>query len=371
MKNKIINLSVAVALLIVCLVSFITGGGASIAGAGNGKNARVTNIKEFTEVLNFLTRDESFDVALASFIDDGSNYDEEDSEEPEKTVSKHSSATVHVSTIIKASSHSTNHELTGGTASSTQSLERELTCYFTESASYYVSKGVSFVSVERYVKDENGNGNYKDSTELINFDMEILLTDDKSYVRFHEFNYITDEGSLVIKSENTNKWIDMPYGFLKSMVDVDLDNREIFEGFGEMFAFLIEEGKIKESDSSVSFDSRELANIFEDAEGSSPFNPEDYTIDFNVDLSNPTRPSISLNNVYNHKEEYSISEGYKYSGTVEQKVKNDQKIVIYNIDNTVVNWKDSYVDITADAADDKDTEDFLEEIFDIEEYEED
>ena len=210
MKNKIINLSVAVALIIVCIFTFITSGDYSIAGAGNGKNARVKTIEEFAEVLEFLDpNNRTSRVALASSLDiDDYNY-----------TPKYTSATVRVTSSIKAKSSSTNSRLTNGVTSSTQTLERELTCYVTEEATYYESKGVSNVRIYY---------DYEETKEIVTFDMDIMVTKENCFINFHEFSCVTEKGSVAIKAENKDKWINMPYVVVESFIDIDLENREVF-----------------------------------------------------------------------------------------------------------------------------------------------
>ena len=358
MQSKVINLIVALVLIIVSVVSIATDNAAVRVGAGFGMGERVESVEDLVSVLDFLNSNSKLNLtsrslnrtsALASRYG-ASSYDRRGSGY------RHDSATVHISTTIKSSSSCTNPDLSGGMREIKQTVERELTIYITEDATYYASEGIFYLSKE--IEGKNGN---ERKTEIAQFNIDVCVTDRDTYVKIHELMLIDNNQEMKIKNKNVDKWIECTEELALDLISIDSSNRDVLSSIGEMLDFLIEEGVIDEDDVSVSLDEKELADVIE-MMGEEAVSLEGLDAQMKVDLSNPTTPIISLTRNYDNSKKYD-AETYGFSGTISNKVKSDERIVIKDIDNTIIDFDRSFVDIEVE------TEEEFEKLFVIEEKE--
>lgn len=344
MKKKIISFVVSIVLLAFCFVSFGDDSRVVVAGVGDGESTPVYNVNELTDVLEFIKQGMVSDSAEFTAF---SNYLGDSYYTPE--LSKHTSATVHVSSSVSGSSSTDNAELTGGLKSSDTSFNRELTCYFTKGATFYVTEGMCY---EKTVSEKNtleGNNTITRAT-VMNFNMDILVTASSCFVNFREFSYIDDFETRIVKGEYKNKWIEIPYSFVDGLISIDEYNRELLASFEEMFDYLFETGRISQNDEVIHFDENELIEIAQDNGAAEGIDPKDYDIDFTIDLSNPNASLISIKNKVDQTKTYNpgaYAPATGASGRIENKASINHTISIYNVDNTVIDWNASSVRISA------------------------
>ena len=357
MKRKIVNLSLALILILVCVISFAIDGATAKAGAGYGFDTSIKTIDELLTVFEFISQDSIAGESVMRALE-GTNVitplasisESQDKFFERREGYTHSSATVHISTRLSASTKSSDYELSNGIVEINQSLERELTAFLTEDATYYISEGIFYL----YTKNQSKYSSNENIT-ISKFNVHFYCCEEGTYARFNEFTQADSSFDMQIKNKNSGKWIELPLELASTLIDVDYENREVLSSMGQMLDFLIENGEIDKLDRSVSFDEKEIADIF-DKSSNTPFDPTDKEVEFSIDLSNPTAPSLYSNSVLD-----SDSEG----GKISRKIKLENNIVIKNIDNTVIKFKDSYVDIKTEKREE------FEKLFIIEERSED
>ena len=152
MKKKIICFIISVVLLLYCFISFSDNNAVVVAGVGNDDSASINNIEELTDVLAFIKGSMELGstelTALSNYLGDIPSM---------PTYSKHSSATVNLVTSVTSKSSTDNTSLTGGLKLSESSLNRDMTCYFTEDATFYVTEGISY---EKVIKINENSFNF-------------------------------------------------------------------------------------------------------------------------------------------------------------------------------------------------------------------
>jgi len=340
MIKRIVTLSISAVLLVFCLVFTSVTNRTVIAGPGNGTDEKVETLEEFIEVLEYLTQKSSGNsVASSKLIATLS------AQAPEavssKASSNHESATIHISTHSGSSYSSSNSSYTSGMSSSSMSIDRELTLYINEDCTYYESTGtVSSATSGTY------NSTYKTSSAFMNFDMCIYHCEDESYILINELIFADDSESRQIRKEYAGCWIEMPFEFVEGLVDIDTDNREVLASIGAIIEFLIENEEADEDDNKISLSGSEWERICKKLDQSNPFSllgGDDMS--FDVDLSAPTRPYISLYSYQDASDDYDAV-------SVHSTAKNDIKITMKNIDNTEIKFNDRLVDVSVSDADD-------------------
>lgn len=359
--KKIVIFIVSIALFISCF-AFSTKSGGIVAGAGMGTNEKVENVEELAELIEFLMQQNYDDEASSNGGDMISNNQGSSVEYlAKKSKNKYKSATVTITTALRASSSSSYPKYTGGFRSSKQELDRELTLYFTDDGTFYKSKGYYSVSTE--------NDDGKISTETFKFDVDILVMDDETYINIREWVMSSDSYSMQIKYENINRWIEMPLYYVDGFIDLDDANREVLGEMGQFLDYLIESDEVDDSDKHISIDEYDFSKIYEDISGEE-MDIKDYELDFTCDLSSPTTPYISIVSKTDKKDTHKVPD--YYNGNAQEitvnttnKVKNSQELVISNIDNTVISFDYGSVEISVEDDDE------FEDLFIIEERSED
>jgi len=351
--KKFILLGVSLVLLIACL--FVGSGAKVSAGPGMGINHKVKDVEELADVLTFLLNedDDDSDSELLGSKKNGHNIvllSKDGERTPIKQLSskksnKYSSATVNIMSNLSTSSSSEY-------GSSSQSLDREMTMFITKKATLYQSKGTTNNRSTRKISDDESTS----SSTKMDFDIEILRTSgDDVYVNFKNFSCVQSSDksyySLQIKYKHSNEWIKMPYELVESLVDVDSQNRELLESFGEILDYLIDSGEIDKDDNYVSLNQADFKKMKDELESSpiEAFALEKGEVEFSYDLTASTSPYISYIMSY--------SEG-------SSRVNLSEQFVIRNINNTVVSYDKNLASIKLDDPED------LERIFDIKESKE-
>ncbi len=405
--KRIILFAVSIALFISCFIFNPSKGVMKIGGTGKGD--KVKDLEELVDVLEFianynqstndsLMKEECeelitmlsaknmsvFDVEETDRIYKGSS-DTEAATETNKSVDtekwdfdeqrKYSSATVTFVTSLIASSSCDKPEYSMGKVSSTsQNLQRELTLYITEDATFYRSNGK--MSESRTYLDSNSQS--VTSIEEYEFDMDIYCFGEDAYIQMRKFNLKESNGfdnwkSMQLKQENMDKLIQMPYDFVEELLDIDSDNREVLGTLGEVIKYLIDSDEINNDDRSIRLDESDLNRIIREyhekrgeEQQSDYYDTSDTTIDFEVDLSSPSNPYIyscskethENTNTYNDKNSvetygyYSTPSVPTVAVTIKSSVSTTQEIMISGINKTKIKFDKDNVDFIVGTEDD-------------------
>ena len=376
--KRLVLLGVSLALILSCFI--VNGSKQGIhAGAGFGFGKSVDNPEELLPLLEFIVGGDSsdgflenseadfpivtlsndvvtipenlsaessremfntfFTTTLAFSKDKNSKKDKDDDDDDKKKKSKneYESATISIETNLSASS-----------SRGTQKMSRSMTIYITEDATFYRSKGqtsinISYQTVDKDSKYGSTKTEYQKTAAI--FDIDILRMDDEMYFYFREFSMSSNDGSMQIKNEYREKWIEMPDFFVSDIVSLDSQNRSAFRTMGELIEMLLDSGDYKKSDKIIELDEGELSDLYdEELDGNT-------SVNFKMDFSSPATPMIS----------YAIG----YSEDTSGSVKANETIVFSNVNNTVISFNDSCVDVEAD------TEKECEKLFLIYEVDED
>lgn len=401
--KKIILLCVSFVLLISSLILGVTANGSLSTGVGFGINQRVRNVDELSHVLSFLLAEGDTDanslglitnerpISLVSTNGQRSTIDLLASKKSNK---KYTSATVTILTSVSAESSCSHPEYAGGLLTSSQSLEREMTMFITKNGTLYHTKGTSnsrrvtrttekkkyesyyYNNDRAYDSDYyDGYGTeeiYKDTTPeyyevsvdntyytVFDFDMQILRIGKRVYVNFKEFSYATETESRQIKFANTDKWIEMPYEIVEDMIDVDAQNREVLNSFGEMLRYLIDSGEVDKDENYISLNEEDFVRLYEELE-ETPLDSsvlDEADIEFTYDLTSPSTPYITSMTSYDIVKSKEVSPNGRETEMVRttNKASVSQQFIIRNINNTVLSFDrdDVTVKISGEKAYDK------------------
>ena len=355
--KRLVLLGVSLALILSCFI--VNGSKQGIhAGAGFGFGKSVDNPEELLPLLEFIVGDDSSDgfledsdadfpiVTLSNDIvtipenlsaentqemfntfftttlaSKNNKKDEDDDDKKKKSKNEYDSATISIETNLSATS-----------SRGTQKMSRSMTIYITEDATFYRSKGqtsinISYQTVDKDSKYGSTKTEYQKTAAI--FDIDILRMDDETYLYFREFSMSSNDGSMQIKNEYREKWIEMPDFFVSDIVSLDSQNRSAFYTMGELIAMIMDSGDYKKSDKIIELDEGELSDLYdEELDGNT-------SVNFKMDFSSPATPMIS----------YAIG----YSEDTSGSVKANETIVFSNVNNTVISFNDSCVDVEADT----------------------
>lgn len=294
-----------------------------------------------------------------------------------KRKGKYKSTTVSIETNLSSVFDSTNHKLSSGVNHLEQKITRSMTMYITDDATFYRTKGQSFVHkdvVETKKSNTSGGFNPEESREYTVyrnyvttavFDMDMLSFGDVSYAYFREYLVAEDSETMQIKNEYLNKWIEMPEDFLDAVVSVDSQNRSAFRTMGELINMLIEFGEFSKGDSIVQIDEHDINRLYRLKTEREDDYIENGSMKFKIDLTSPSTPMIAMSADATNTKTYSASDygyyGYYYgssytpeTGTVTQKIQASETMTFSNINNTVISFDEDQVDVF--MKDEKDSE---------------
>lgn len=345
--KKIILTALSVVLMVTCLLFNPSFDGVVKAGAGNGKNEKVESAEELVTILSYL----SYPTGKAR-----------STEEKEKPFE---SATVTIKTYLDSSSSSSNPKYSGGIKSTTQKLDRELVLYITEKTTYYKSKGIYKKTTEKNYYESTADYDAVKETrtfsETMDFDMEMLVYESEFYVKIKKMTVVSNYESRQIKKEYQDKWVKMSQDFVDSILNVDSNNRNVLNSFGEMLEYLIESDTVENDEKVISIDENDFAKLYEELEGVEP-DAKGLELDFTYDLSDSTAPIITSYSKTERSDSQKI--GLDDENIVSYDIKNNSEFSIKNINNTEVKFDLDKVELEAD------TNEEFDKLFVIEEREE-
>ncbi len=342
-SKRILSFVLAIILLIGCFVLNYVNNGIVTVGPGNGVDEKVDDPVKLAEVLNYLG-EYKLSRGVASNNSGGvvylSDTENEDEIEAEVSKTKYTGATIIITTSLSASSSTDNPQyISNKLAESEQQVNRELTMYFTEDATYYSSNGYSTL----HMKYDGGD----DKFIYIRFDMEAYTTATSEYVKFYDLFLTTSSETVQLKATTKGRWIKVPQDTVGDLIDVDGENREVLSSFGEMVELLVKYDMV-EAGSSARLDEGDFISAIKQEGDKVPGLFDDASIDFTIDLTNPTCPTISSISVVDSKKTSAITTGYDnffnpetVTVTIFNKSNIVQNITIKNINNTVINFDES------------------------------
>lgn len=336
MGKRITYLLVAIALIVTSMVSFNMKGAGTIAHAGNGTGMDVGNMETLVDVAEFIG---------------GGNV---------TSSSMYRSATVHINTSSKSDYSSSNPDVTGGVKNKKSATESEVTYYLTPNGVYIEAQGVSFSTSVVNVEETGKATEQKRVTSLTRYNVNIYFSPNKCYIKINDYNEVSKYSSTVVNAEYMNKWVEVPYGNISDLFNIESSVKSSLYDIIDTIEELIDAGKLSETDKSASFNESEFAEIY----GSS-IDPDDYTIEFDVDLNDKKHSYISFVTASDISDTYSWTNqnGYENSSNVHSQSKSVIDIVISNVNNTTIDW-----DIKVDT---KVTSDQFKNFFTYKTYKED
>lgn len=263
--------------------------------------------------------------------------EKESDDKNKKKKSKYTSATMNIETNVSAQTQY-------GTASGSRSM----TVYITETATFYRTKGE--------VTSSSSYNGYRSAADAV-FDMEIVQSGEKSYFCFREFSssYSSSSskgysnGSLQIRGEYRGVWIEMPQSVLGSVASIDSENREGLEMMGEIIEMLTVTGEIDEYNKVIEINEDEYVRLYNKVNESNMSVPKGTDITYKIDLSSAMTPSIFLSLTQ-------VDEDNAANKAIATEI-----ITFSNINNTVVNFKDSDVEAVIDEEDEPEKYFLIEE----------
>ena len=292
-------------------------------GAGNGVNEQIKNVSEVADVLESFGFSPSMRLTALSDSDDEKEY---------------TSATIIFESVGGVSSSSTWSGNTYGSSSMNMYMDKTMTCYFTEDASYY--------DVEAYIRSSSmssGSGESESNSSVAKIGFQMYIDSEHVYIRFSEFSVTSNTTETLPDFKKVlNKWIDATEGGGSSVTSVNDDNYEQMSIIGKYVRNYEEDGFTRSGDvyemknDEVKSLCRELFRVV----GGSSVADDIKASSFTLNLSNAQSPVMELFYSINVDEEsdnsYSSSR-YSVKCSGEERT----KMTLMNINNTVVEFSDS------------------------------
>ncbi len=344
MKKKLINLCVALALIITGAISLGLKGTNPLAHSGMTANHKIENLGELYGIVDCIQ--DSFDTLSIS----------ENAE--------CQSATIHVNMTEKIrysygySGKNGNFMFFGKSGDSYALAEQEITCYATTEGIYVESKCILYINAS----DEITILNHNFSKILLQYDINIYLTDEKCYIKINDYNIANSTFSKIIKSEYTNKWIEASYDMVSTVYPFDVEMTFVLDIILEAYQSLLDASLIKDTDTSVSLDESTLSGLIDPMYDIFKVSIDNISMNVEFDLLDKTRPHIVIGAGINHK---NSKDSEELKGHVKNKLKSTVDVVIYNVNNTFIdeNFFDFVITKEFEAYED------FEDIFVTQEYE--
>ncbi len=314
MKRYFITI-LAGALAIVSLYMFITSPTMAIsAGPGNGKNSKVTDLKELSSVLNFIDTAEKEDaptLKTTNVVNLSSNEDNTN----DITMNEHSSMTyVEDITVSKKVSHKEvvdySYDSSGKTMVPIYSTKGSLILKYKKNKTSYVTTSGSYYNYSLYVSESYSNyaDEKKSNRYYVEMNIDIYFEEDVVLAKINKYNIFNDDENASIKDEYKGKWLRLSGEAAYGILQID----QFYTAFWGGISGLIS-GETDEPQDAV-FD--EYNNIY-------TYNDVSNGTVINLDLSNPETPCVDAK--INQEDE---NGGNYFYGT--------ENIIIKNIDNTVI-----------------------------------
>ena len=301
MTKKLILLIVAFSLIMSCIISFAVNNNISIAHTGFGVNTKIQNVQELDE----------FTDALAK----GLNYNNRDLSSLGLDHYKYKNATMHINTVEKYEFIGYNVITTNGEHALSYTTERELTCYIVDGGIYYEAHGVQYVRSTR----NNSAGEETNFYTFAKYNFDVYITEEKSYMKFKEYNEANGTNSITLREEFANMWIEVPSDVAISFAGLKDVCAEAVSSFNSSLDYLYKTYKVTPNDKSFfKEDGIEGAKI-------------------SVDLIDSYRPHIKIAETMDISDDYVDSRGDIVQGAmVDAQGESVTDIVLYNINNTKI-----------------------------------
>ena len=327
MAKKLILLIVAFSLIMACMVSFGLTNDASVADAGLGIDTSIRNMSNLSELT------EGLEQALSSNVKNNGTIS--------LNTSKYRSATIHINHVEKFVSTSSNFKATNGNAAENRTIESELTCYIVEGGIYYETQHLSYNRETRYVENDNGFSEQRNFYTFVKYNVDIYIKTNTAYIKINEYNVANGDTATIIKGEYIDKWIEVPVDIAYSFTYVRGEAYEQIAGFNSTMDVLFKAGSVELKDKSFSFNASELARIYTNAGKKSSIDPNTDTAEFGADLTDPSRPAITIASSYEKREEIenTVSSAWgweKVNSVVNTECQFVTDVVIYNVNNTTI-----------------------------------
>lgn len=321
MKRKLVYLFLAIALIITSSITYALRGTRTVARAGIGVNEKVDNVDDVFEVMN------SALYALDVYgTDDNSKYQ---------------SATIHINMSEKtkysygAHSQSASYlppSSAGGNGK--EFAEQDITCYVASNGVYIESKGHIHLNTS---SDNTSIFEQEQSLTkvFVQYNVNIFLANDKCYIKINSYNYLCDSVSKMIKPEYANEWLEASYEIISTLFLLNTETQIVLGALVEKYELLVEEGIIDKNDTKVSLNKDDVSAVMEPIYD--PFYNiiDDYKVEVKMDLTDSTRPYVSISSGYDFKYYYEFDKNS--SEGCEIKTKSVMDVVVFNINNTVIN----------------------------------
>jgi len=301
------------------------------AGRGNGKSAKVEDVTDLIDVLDFIATGGSSKDEVnerKAFLDFSKNEsdDSEDEQETKKTKkNKYSSVTLHNESVL--STKYTSGDFTSKDQT-TMDLHRNLTIYMTKNKAYYKSSG-SISSFKAYHVDDD----YVTESAYIFFDIEIYFDKSDMFLKINEWDFTGDAG-FRFSDRLLGRWIEFADDMdAEELLAIDLTNRQRLNSIKEYFSEYKDDQFVNRGNV-YSIDDENLVDVLSYIFGAGI--TEDYLKngDFTVDLSNSKTPTISLWINCNQTVNSAHLESYA-----------NDTIRFENIDNTVIDSLDNDINV--------------------------
>ena len=344
MKKKLISLGVACVLIVASLLLFVLRGSTPIAHKGIYPNERISNMNELYDVTEFVVD------SLA-----------EGSAQPNE---KYFNATVHITLSEKIKLNAQVSGVSGEVDAQLQ-IEQDLTLYLTQDGIFVESQAVVF---EGAANDFDSNS--QTAKGFAKYNVNIYLTEDKAYIKFLEYDSASNISSAIIKPDYANQWIETTKEVAMSFLPLSNESEVVTNAIYGVLGALLESGDVKETDIIASFDEDSLLHLepldFGDLDISDlELNRNKYKESLKFDISDPTRPYIVMGARYKGKFKTSLGNNWNYTQNSKVKIVAAMEMVIYNINNTVIDWPSNMDSSTIKAP----TESDFEKLFTIKVYE--
>lgn len=328
MVKKFVALGFSVVLL-VCSLFVGKDGEAVVAGKGSGKSMEVKTVAQLSDVLNTFAQNGGYGVAGMS-----AEVESEQSVKPMAGSTQagapvaYTSATLYIETQAKVSVEANG-------ASSTVSMEKEMTMYCTPTSVYY--------DIQADIRQKvSGTGDEAtDSGSWMVMDVELYMDQTRSLLRFNDLQMSTSEevDSSEIYSM-CNKWLDLTTmdGAAEDFLEVNESNYQVMALFGQYVETFKTNGFSGTNDryelnktGAVQL-CQDLASILGAGGTADAFKDPS----FEVDLTNAQAPCMTL--VYGVEVDASLPSIDGNSYHISQKAAERTVCRVENINNTIVQF---------------------------------
>lgn len=187
----------------------------TVAGEGNGENARIDSLSELRELVSFIA---SRDI-LVEKDEKNKTTSDDDAKADKEQRSEYTSVTVYEETR-------THDSFKSDYISGSARINRNLTMYIDGDKTYYVSEGLISINLKYKVSNstssssggitlydpESFGNTSKTSVDYeiyVIFDMEIYVDDGRVFVKFHKYLMDINGHQMIDMSEIFGEWVEL------------------------------------------------------------------------------------------------------------------------------------------------------------------